>query len=266
MCDAFSIKKDNQEFEWKYKPDEQPDIDFITQQLYDNIIFNLERKINSEIQVFFDQKLNLFENEAIPIILEIINRETKIKTKEEWTIKLHERCCPFCSKKIGGRFDAVLQIRIQNEHDRPLLEKVMEFIYKTEDIEKLRDPKNFISKIEKTPNGPDLKLSTNTMLKIFYTELKKRFNFQTKRSIKLIKRDPTTGADILRQHVLVKLIPLRVGDMIQMENIRYIVKRFYENQICFEVDGSSETMRLKFSQFEKKKYSIIQRDDENDQI
>ena len=69
-------------------------------------------------------------------------------------------------------------------------------------------PKNFFSKIEKTPNGFDLKLSTNTMLRIVSQKLNKKYCFQMKRSTKLIKRDPETGQDLYRQHLLLKFIPL----------------------------------------------------------
>lgn len=40
--------------------------------------------------------------------------------------------CPYCAQKSGGRFDAIIQIRIQHPRDNPMLQIILDEIHHIE--------------------------------------------------------------------------------------------------------------------------------------
>ncbi len=213
-----------------------------------------------------DSNLDIYADKPFSLIIQRNAVTSDNKINKTIKIKIHERCCPYCAKRVEGQFDAVIQIRIQNPMDKDRLKEIVETCPQIEEEEKFRDPKNFFSKIEKTPNGFDLKLSTNTMLRIVSQKLNKKYCFQMKRSTKLIKRDPETGQDLYRQHLLLKFIPVIRDDIIRIESERYRVTHIFNNRVFLVKPATQELSTVPYTIFEKKKYIILSRKETTDAV
>lgn len=85
--------------------------------------------------------------------------------------------CPSCSRKAGGYYEAVLQLRGKGVEE--VLEKI-EFL-----VSQAKGPMDFITKIERRKEGIDVYLGSRKLASRLISELSKDFKFKVRSSIKL---------------------------------------------------------------------------------
>ncbi len=254
QCGAIALSKEEQEFPWVFKPNDESLLDFLTRMLYENIFFKFEKKYGFIYELFLPSSLSLKSGQNISLLLQI--QEPNYPTKFQKTIEIYvkERICSNCSRKIGGRFDATIQIRILESDDLAKLDGIMEYILKMNEEIQMKDSANFISKIEKTTNGFDLKISNNVALKSLVHNLRAKFTLQLKFSKSLYGLEKSTGATLYRNNILLRILPVEKGEFLQIDSKYYLVKGFQQNRIVLQDLTSNKNKQYPFTIFEKKKY------------
>ena len=260
-CKAFSLKKEDQELKWGYQPEEERDIDFLTRILFEQIFDSLEKKHKRKYDLYFEQDLDINHDYDINLAINT-SSDTIINSAEDtMMIKRKEIHCPYCAKKKGGRFDAIVQIRIQSDKDNIKLDPLMNEIRKIEDIENFQRIQNYISKVTYTTNGFDLMVSTNAMARVLIAKLRTRYHFEIKISKKLIGVDQEKGSDLYRLTTLLRLLPVVPKDRIEIENIRYIVKNITRNKVVLKNEESGKISQGNYQIFQKKKWNLIEEEE-----
>lgn len=256
-CGAFSLIKDEQQFEWQYKPDAEDELDFLSRILYEHIFSKLEKKTKLMYQIFVSSTLNLSKDQTIEVIVQTDPSGQGHFIQKTLNLRVKERQCEHCAKKLGGRFDAVIQIRIFNDRDQPRLVEIMEYIHQLDCSNQQEKANCFISKIEPTTNGYDIKVSNNVVLKSMVASLRGKFNFEMKLSKTLSGVDHQTGGELYRNFVLLKLVPVQRNDVVRIEDKIYLIKNFVKNKVLVQNKTTGKNTQLPFTIFEKKKYQIL---------
>ncbi len=255
-CGAYSLKTKNQEYSWQYKSSAIDDSEFLKKILKENIFLKFDKKFNVTSEFSFDNP-DLFERIDIKINV-TIKSEDNPEVQEELLILNREISCPYCARRRGGRFDAIVQIRIQHQKDKKKLEEILTDCLKIEEKENFKNLANFISKIDNVTNGFDLKVSTNAMARALIARLRKKYHFEIKLSKKLIGVDSEKGSDLYRQSTLLRLIPVEKNDNILFEGIKYHVKSISKNRISLQKESGGKIKNIKYSEFQGKKWLFIE--------
>ncbi len=255
-CGAYSLKSKDQEYSWQYKSLAMDDSEFLKKILKENIFLKFDKKFNVKSEFSFE---NPYLSERIDIKTNIIVKsEEDSDVQEEILIKIRDIHCPYCAKRSGGRFDAIVQIRIQHSKDEKKLEEISTYISKIEEKENFKNLSNFISKIDYVTNGFDLKVSTNAMARVLIARLRKKYHFEIKVSKKLIGVDQEKGSDLYRLSTLLRLIPVEKNDSILFEGIKYSVKSISKNRISLQNVNGGKIKNIKYSEFHEKKWIFLE--------
>ncbi len=257
-CNAFSLKKEDQELKWGYQPDDEPDIDFLTRILFEQIFISLEKKHKRKYELFFEQDLNIRVDFDINLVINTTSEALISSAEDSLMIKRKLIHCPYCAKKKGGRFDAIVQIRIQNSKENSILDSLMVEIKKIEATENFLRIQNYISKVSYTVNGYDLMVSTNAMGRVLVSKLRARYPFEIKKSKKLIGVDQEKGSDLYRLTTLLRLLPVVAKDRIEIEKIIYTVKKITRNKVVLQNVESDKISQVNYDIFQKKKWHLIE--------
>jgi len=113
------------------------------------------------------------------------------------TLELRKVLCPACSKRAGGYYEAVLQLRSEN------LEEAMREVKTLLDRLYAKDKMAFITGEEKVKGGADLKLGSAKAAKALATYFKSHHHAVTKESATLIGRKK--GRNIYRKTMLIRV-------------------------------------------------------------
>ncbi|MFX0032411.1 MAG: NMD3-related protein [Candidatus Hodarchaeota archaeon] len=161
-----------------------------------------------------------------------LKEDEKIFYEQLVKINLNYDLCKNCSNLRGGTyFLSILQLRVNNESYFDLIKEVLDYIQVY--VEKLfeRNKKEYISKIVDQKYGVDLMLSTNELLNHIISHLRNKYHFILKRTKKLVGRDIQKGKNIYRLKSLVKFLPFKKNDIIEIENHKYIIDNITRNKI-----------------------------------
>ncbi|MFH1473312.1 MAG: 60S ribosomal export protein NMD3 [Candidatus Aenigmatarchaeota archaeon] len=137
--------------------------------------------------------IKINKNDVLHVIAKgYLKGSKKIKEKEEHVIALKpiKKVCIDCSRRSGGYFEAVIQLRGNTA-------EAMNFI----DDQIIRENKTF--RVEELKNGMDIYLADNNFADRVANELKKKFDAEVKKNYKLVTRKK--GKDIYRSSILVRI-------------------------------------------------------------
>ena len=253
-CNSFSFSQNIDKSQWNA----YTEIDFV--KLLENALkTNLLNKITSKKKLDFNIE---FDRESFEyskgnyIICNITGNslvEDRIKSTE-CMIKIKRTTCPNCAKVHGKRFEAVIQLR-NSSLKKIDLNKIVEDIKKFVNEVHLNNYESFIIEIEKSINGYNIKLSNKSLIKKIKSFIETRYYTINKISKKLVGKNPTTGGDLYRIYLLIRIIPLEKGDLIDISKKQYIIKRITNKEVYLE---NVESKKMKF--FEKKNIIVINSD------
>ena len=160
---------------------------------------------------------------------------TNINHQQEVKLNLNNMLCKNCSNLRGGTyFISIVQLRVKNESQLELIEKVFIEINKYVNNVFDKDPRQYISIIEDQKYGIDLYLSTNELMNRIIKLLKVKYHFLLKRSKKLVGRDNQKGKNLYRLKTLIKFLPVANNDIILIDNQDFIVENITKNKIILK--------------------------------
>lgn len=280
FCQAFSLRDPttDHEYEWGYQPKDESDVDYITRLLYEYIFFHLEQKHNLVYDLFFPQDLSIAQDADIQIRVEVVGgtdlrlenepkqvhsgkseeniSQIPIQNYQEGIINLRLRRihCPHCAKRQGGRFDAIVQIRIQHDRDQSRLPQIMADIQAIDHSANIEHLQNFITHTEQTTNGYDLKVSTNAMARVIISRLRELYPFEIKHSKRLMGIDPENGSRLYRHSTLLRLVPVLRDDRITLDGVSYRVHNLTKKKVILQEIQNEKMHHVNFDIFQKKKW------------
>ncbi|MHA1584132.1 MAG: NMD3-related protein, partial [Promethearchaeota archaeon] len=258
FCGAFSLRRDEQEFKWQYLPEDEEDVDFLSRIMYNHIFTRLEQKTKSQYELFFPPKLDLSTLNDIEVLVQVHEPKALKPVEEHLIIKMKEIHCPNCARRSGGRFDAIVQIRIQHEKDEARFNEIMKTVGIIEQKANFENLSNFISKRTTRTNGIDLMVSTNAMARVLVSNLRSKYKFEYKVSKKLIGVTQETGGDLYRLSSLLRLVPVQRKDLIRLDGEDYIVKNITKKKVVLQDRKTNKIQQVNFDIFQKKKWNFIE--------
>jgi len=169
---------------------------------------------------------------------------TNINHQQEVKLNLNNMLCKNCSNLRGGTyFISIVQLRVKNESQLELIEKVFIEINKYVNNVFDKDPRQYISIIEDQKYGIDLYLSTNELMNRIIKLLKVKYHFLLKRSKKLVGRDNQKGKNLYRLKTLIKFLPVANNDIILIDNQDFIVENITKNKIILKSKNNSKLIK-----------------------
>ena len=257
-CGAYSFRIDEKMFKWEFKSDEDTEIDFLSQLLYKHILFSLEDKHQLQCSLFFPDKIQLTQEKDIISRVEFRKTDQVPVDPYDVIVKTREINCIHCAKKSGGGFDAIVQIRIQHPRDEPRLQEILKECRLIEYEQNHKNLGFFITKVEWTTNGFDLKVSKNAMSRALMNNLKIKFPIEIKHSRKLVGLNQEDGSKLYRQSTLLRLVPVHPGDTIIFDGFTYTVKYLTHNKIVLIKIPENKIKQVNFEMFQKKKWKFAE--------
>lgn len=234
-------------------------VTIIGKSIYQNILSELIeiQKITFELE-FHQESLKKSNGNYIFCNIKGFNEDKTIDKIQKIKIHIKYTTCPKCAKIHGKRFDSVIQLRCSALFPSNI-EEVLEDIKKY--MKTLWDEHNdlFITEIIKQVNGYDLHLSNKALLRKIETYLSERYYFIKKLSKTLIGRNSQTGGDLYRPYLLIKFIPIKEGDIFQVKETAFIIKKIFSKNVQIENQQSGVLMTKNFDFFETRNLKYIGR-------
>ena len=137
-------------------------------------------------------KIKIKINDNVHVIAKGYLKGSKTVKEEEHEIiiKIKKIVCQDCSRRTGGYYEAIIQLRGKTT-------EAMDFI----DDNIIRENQTF--RVEKVKNGLDIYLADKKFANRLTNDVKKKFNAKIKKNYKLVTRKK--GKDIYRSVMLVRI-------------------------------------------------------------
>ncbi|MBN1800067.1 MAG: hypothetical protein JW891_01090 [Candidatus Lokiarchaeota archaeon] len=254
-CGKYSIKD-----EW-IEPSENNIYIIIKEAINRFLLKSLYRKGTIDLNSSIDEESFNFSSKDLLKSLEMVISGTskinkKISYQQNVKVSINYELCKNCTNLRGGTyFLSIVQLRVKDEVNFYKIKEVLDFVYTQ--VEKLfeKDPRQYITKSVDEKYGVDLYLSTNELMNYIIKILRGNYHFVLKRSKKLVGRDIQGGKNLYRQKALIKFIPIRRNDVIEIEGKDYIVESILKNKVILR-NQKDEKLIKDFSFFFGENLSI----------
>jgi len=155
-----------------------------------------------------------------------VYRGLYVSSRLSTEVRLGANVCPFCSRKKGNYFEAIVQLRgldhLDDDRSEMLVNKVLDDAY----LASRKDPNIFLTKDEKVRGGHDFYFGNNSFAKQIARDLHDSFGGEAKTSTTLFGRKD--GRDIYRSTYLVRLPGFMAGDYLVDNKGRYKVLKVHK--------------------------------------
>lgn len=147
------------------------------------------------------------------VLGEIVPQDAKIN------VKIIRTVCPECSKFVSGYYEAVIQLRADNrvpdEEEIAVADAII-----ADNIDKIskKNKMAYISERAVLKEGIDYYVGSYKVAKRLTSSLKDHFGGVIKESPRLMGRDKSTGKDLHRIWISLRIPYFRVNDFIKYEN------------------------------------------------
>ena len=134
-------------------------------------------------------------------------------------VKIIRTVCPECSKLVSGYYEAVIQLRadkrVPDEEEIAVTDAII-----TDNIDKIskKNKMAYISERAVLKEGIDYYVGSYKVAKRLASNLKDHFGGVIKESPRLMGRDKSTGKDLHRIWISLRIPDFRVNDFIKYEN------------------------------------------------
>jgi nonsense-mediated mRNA decay protein 3 len=204
-----------------------------------------------------EESLQISNGNYVICNLTKLNENKTINFQKTFKIHLKGGFCVNCVNLMGKRYSSIIQLRNGSKRENKLDIILNEIKMYTEKINRDNPSYNIVDIIE-TNNGYDLKLSNISILKKIHSYIESRYNFIVKKSKTLVGVNSNTGGNLYRTCLLLRTLPVIVGDQILYKNEKYIVKRISQKNVHLENLKNKQSVFKKFKFFEKKDIKIFQ--------
>jgi nonsense-mediated mRNA decay protein 3 len=231
-CNAFKHKKS-----WYNLKLEEILKKILENEIKTNIEIN-----NPKISIECEEKRDIA---TCNILLSGFLDDHEIKEKQKMVVYKKKTVCPICSKKAGGYFEAILQLRSDKKDiDKKEKNEVITTISKLIQEQIYKDEKEvFLSKVKDTQGGVDFYISKKEVARNIAKKLHERFGGTVKASPKLVGMKE--GKRVYRMTYLVRLPKYKKGDFIRIDKNIFLVTNIKKRDVHL----------LDLSNWEKKNYS-----------
>lgn len=178
------------------------------------------------------------------LVMGRLKDSANINHQQEVKLNLNNMLCRNCSNLRGGTyFISIIQLRVKDESQLELVEKIFIEIDKYVNNIFDKDHRQYISNVEDQKYGVDLYLSTNELMNHIIKFLKEKYQFLLKRSKKLVGRDNQKGKNLYRLKTLIKFLPVANNDIILIDNQDFIVENITKNKIILKSKNNSKLIK-----------------------
>ncbi len=162
--------------------------------------------------------------------------------KKKILLRIHMAYCDVCSRRVSGYYEAVIQIRGEEE-------KVEEI---TGEIRRRfkEDPKAFILKEEEEREGRDFYVSNSKLAKKVIRELQNKYGGEIKETATLYTRKE--GKDVYRMTYLLRLPQISKGDIVILGDDVYFVEKVYRHSVELVNARTGERRKEDYQEIERK--------------
>ncbi|MFW9828771.1 MAG: NMD3-related protein [Candidatus Thorarchaeota archaeon] len=242
-CGSYS-KKD------KWIESEENKLEFIIKQaILKFLLKNYTKKNIIEFNISLKEESYTFSAKDLLVSLEAVihgnlKEDLTIEHKQSIQVNLSYILCKNCSNLRGGTFYlSIIQLRVKKQDQFDLIKKVLDEINDFVEQQFEKDQKHYISKIEDQKYGVDLYLSTIELMNYLVSFLKSKYNFLLKRTKKLVGRDNQRGKNLYRFKTLIKFLPVRINDLISINNQNYIVENMTKNKVILRGENNTKLIK-----------------------
>jgi nonsense-mediated mRNA decay protein 3 len=133
-------------------------------------------------------------------------------------VRLSRAVCTECSRREGGYFEAILQVR--GNPERPLKDATDLKVEVANAMDQLASEGRegaFFSKLEDARGGPDFYTGSQEVARVLARDLASRWGAEISESNKLVGRQD--GVDLYRVTILLRLPPYARGDFVQADGL-----------------------------------------------
>ena len=206
---------------------------------------------NEQIEILFSTKEDTIVYSSTGLIKSVeilvmgrLKGSTNINHQQEIKLNLNNMLCRNCSNLRGGTyFISIIQMRVKDESQLELIEKVLIEINKYVNNIFDKDHRQYMSKIEDQKYGVDLYLSTNELMNHIIKNLKGKYHFLLKRTKKLVGRDNQKGKNLYRLKTLIKFLPVANNYIILIDNQYFIVENITKNKIILKSNNNAKLIK-----------------------
>ncbi len=233
-CYRYSKKE-----EW-IKPTEEDFLLIIKEAVYNILLKSMEKNIDITFSIDLNESSLEFSSKDLITSLELIitgksSERPMISNEQVVKVNIIYDLCDNCTNlRSGNYFTSILQIRVKNSNYFDILKSILDQINVVVDKEFIKDDRQYISKIVDQKYGLDIYLSTNELMNYIISYLKSRYHFLLKRSKKLVGRDSQRGKGIYRLKTLIKFLPIKKNDIIEIDNQKFIVEQILKNKVILK--------------------------------
>ena len=189
-------------------------------------------------------------------ILGKLRDDQKISHQHTLKLNINYDLCKNCSNlRAGMYFLSIIQLRVTDKTQFGVIKEALDHISFFVENLFAKNKVQYISKIEEQNLGVDLYLSTNELMNRIISHLRANFTFILNRTKKLVGRDSQKGRNLYRLKALIKFLPFKKNDAVEINNVTYFVETITKNRVVLRDENSSKHVK-NFSFFFKKKISL----------
>lgn len=163
---------------------------------------------------------------TLHVIFNIRYKDLEVKEEHFSNVKINYESCTRCNRYFGNYFEAILQLRGMREGEEEI---VKEFAYSRIEHYSQKNENLFLTKEERRKEGIDLYLSDKREAKKIAKEICEKYGATLKESPQIVGRKD--GQDVYRVTYSVRLPEYREGDVVNVDEIPYLVEHVSRNMI-----------------------------------
>ena len=242
-CYRYSKKE-----EW-IKPNEEDFLLIINEAIYNILLKSMEKEKVITFSIDLNKSSLEFSSKDLITSLELIitgksNENPAISNEQVTKVNIIYDLCDNCTNlRSGNYFTSILQLRVKNSNYFDTLKSILDQINVVVNKEFTKDDRQYISKIADQKYGLDIYLSTNELMNHIISYLKSRYHFLLKRSKKLVGRDSQRGKGIYRLKTLIKFLPIKKNDIIEIDNQKFIVEQILKNKVILKNENNEKLVK-----------------------
>jgi NMD protein affecting ribosome stability and mRNA decay len=266
-CRAYSVTIDGEISAWDYfRPDEEELFDFIADLIYRRVLKRIENETGMVLGLDMDESDLVFDSNRTFMVKILSGVTDKMQGLEkELQIYIKKIYCDSCAAQKGGLFDAVIQVRVFDQKDYDRLDDIMRILGEHDAIIHEENRNSFVSQVDTVTNGYDLKISTKQYAKNIVSWLKNKYPMHLNVSKKLMGVERMTGGDFYRIYFTLILLPVVVGDILEIGGVKHKVMSLRNNNVKLRNLEHDKIKVFKFDWFTKNKYVVRKGDSPDDE-
>ncbi len=202
-----------------------------------------------EPSIEFDEFPDGTNEFQIQLSIEINIEELYLEIPLSFILRTKNQVCDVCSRKKGGYFEAIIQIRGDgrdpSEQD---MEGIKNFLNKSLDLNK-SDRQAFLTKESKVKGGTDFYMGSCVLSKSQTRDLQNRFGGKVTETSKIYgQRD---GNDVFRYTYLLRLPKMRKDDIVSDKKNIYVVTSVSKSFAFLKDLNTWKKRKIRYDEFNK---------------